>query len=405
MKSKIYVGLVVSLIFSHLSFAYENDSTKKDSSYIKKAKIIFTEYDNLKSVDIGMLYMVNSKVDLIKPVNNSCIPCPDQTNEETVTINRVYITIGSGTISTINVDSDRGIFYNHDAGISLPHFYEREEDKLCDYTKNKCIRLGDFLSYKQDYGYRYMPSDTAFYLEVTTSTGSSLKVLSISNNANALFDARVYTDFLGLFGNEANGVVQTEIASRIQLNTQNMRNTKWYWVSYIKPSLKYARLDNQFQTIDINQDTVNRVSLYRQANFTFGSMINLIKYNHQEVHNVYFDLGYFASSTALTDKKNNAVISHLPIVEAGWTLRRISQLGIDVNAAWIPYFISGRNDIKNTSLNPFWRFQFTISWNPVQFKKSAFFLRYTHNYFINIPNSSFSQLQFGYSFNINDYIK
>ncbi len=157
------------------------------------------------------------------------------------------------------------------------------------------IRLSDVLKYAPDIGNNFVPTDLTLNLphdikeenEDDASGPKSYKLINDSSLKN-IIDLRTYTDFLGLFGDESNGLFQIEGKADFYLNPFNFNRSSLYIFKNITPSIRYSRLeegedfiatqmrmDTNIEQIEFADETLQ---LLEKSNLEFGFDLNLANF-------------------------------------------------------------------------------------------------------------------------------
>jgi hypothetical protein len=253
-----------------------------------------------------------------------------------------------------------------------------------------------------------------------------------------LFEAVVYTDFLGLFDEDnPNGVIQTEINKRFNLNTKRTDVNKWFSIlfpplvisegvgvfQFFDANFQYSKIEsdskfvtpNSFDILDDtgviieSEDYYSPISLFQRRNFSIGGNLNLLSMENQNSKiNMYLNAGFLFGRTGLKNNiddvegfyTNNLEI---PIEYIFHILpeKRVS-FSISDRLSWFETFDSNINlksieDNLLTSKNK-WLNSFNIDLNVDISSTGRLFLRYKLTHELDNINNNFSRLQFGYSF-------
>lgn len=253
-----------------------------------------------------------------------------------------------------------------------------------------------------------------------------------------LFEAVVYTDFLGLFDEDnPNGIIQTEINKRFNLNTKRTDINKWYGLlfppliisegigifQFFDASFQYSKIEpnnkfvtpNSFDVIDDTGTTLESIdyyspiSLLQRRNFSIGGNLNLLTLENQNSKlNMYLNAGFLFGRTGLkenTDDIEGFYTNNLEIpIEYQFHIlpeKRVS-FSFSDRLSWFETFDSDVNlkSIENnmlTSKNK-WLNSFNIDLNVDISSTGRLFLRYKLTHELDNINNNFSRLQFGYSF-------
>lgn len=252
-----------------------------------------------------------------------------------------------------------------------------------------------------------------------------------------LFEAVVYSDLLGLFEeNNPNGIIQTEINKRFNLNTKRT-DTKWYHKIFILPlfsegigtfqsfdaSFQYTKIESEnkfvsptsFKVLDLNNqvletiDYYTPIGLYRLRNFAVGGILNFVTMENQNSKlNMYLNGGFLFGRTGLkndVDDENGFYTNNLEIpIEFQFHIlpeKRVSFLLSD-RLSWFDTFDSNVNvqSLENNELvsKNKWLNSFNIDLNVDISETGRLFLRYKFTHEVDKINNNYSRLQFGYSF-------
>lgn len=204
--------------------------------------------------------------------------------------------------------------------------------KKCDSTQFY-FYLGDLIDYDYQYGVDrrdYSPQDTSF----TISGGQA--IILHKQKTNKLFEAHIYTDFIGLNEEKPNGLIQTEVSKRININSvQHL--IKWpviYSVvksvgifQYISPSLTYSKIEQhnkrlllgdldsiRFKPGFVDTSTfkkayhryVTAIDLYQYQSFSAGAELNFFYLsNHDLKYTLYINVGGRFGITPVADSLTN----------------------------------------------------------------------------------------------------
>jgi hypothetical protein len=226
--------------------------------------------------------------------------------------------IGMSSINNFNKYADVRL-YPLDSNMS-PH--------LPNVPKHIYISLGELIKYNYELGVKrrdYSPKDTSFSME----GGTSLNLHK--EETKKLFEAHIFTDFQGLNETKPNGLIQTEISKRININTVQHLPFKFLYpvtgsygyLQHITPSISITKLEQHNKNLSLSDlDSVrlnpgltdtskfaknyNRFSdalnMYQHQRMAVGADINLLYFNKHELkYNVYFNLGFRLGFTDVTD--------------------------------------------------------------------------------------------------------
>lgn len=169
------------------------------------------------------------------------------------------------------------------------------------------IRVDELLynDYKMDnYTDNYSPIDTVLVLRPLEPG----KVI-FRERLMDIFQARVYTDFVGYDDNNPNGLVQVEISKRINMKTKvikerdNINSNEWF--RYIIPLVAFNKIEKNNKYLDISLalnlgNTVTAIDLIKYTNFKAGAQQNIYKYGIPEFHSSFtWDVGLHVLRTGI----------------------------------------------------------------------------------------------------------
>lgn len=190
------------------------------------------------------------------------------------------------------------------------------------------IVLGDLLQYKNKLEVDrrdYSPKD----MVIDTYGGQDIQLYK--EQTNKLFEARIYSDFVGLQEDKPNGLIQTEVEKRININTAQWQTRRWLFpivksygiFQYIKPTITISKLEQhnkryvlgdldsiryhpgENDTASLNKSShryATPLELYRRQSFSAGFDLNvLFLANHNLKFNVYLDIGGRLGITPVVD--------------------------------------------------------------------------------------------------------
>jgi hypothetical protein len=190
------------------------------------------------------------------------------------------------------------------------------------------ITLSDLIDYDYYLGVKrrdYSPKDTVLDMQGNTSTTLH------KEETNKLFEADVFTDFEGLNESNPNGLVQTEISKRININTVQYLSPKrlyfllgsYGYAQYIAPVVSISKLEQhnkRLNVLDLDSVRLNpgstdtslfnrhyhrfadALALYQYQWFSGGVDFNLFYINNHDLkYNLYLNVGGRLGFTQITD--------------------------------------------------------------------------------------------------------
>lgn len=333
----------------------------------------------------------------------------DENNSEHLFENRSPISV----LNYSNSAPRNFIFYKHPVNQLTPIKYEEFE--------NLRIRLSDVLTYVSKPGYNYIPNDVTFNLPTKDEKGNFLNKDSavkyeIKENTtlqNAI-ELRAYTDFLGLFTESPNGIVQFQGKGDFYIfpfkTASSISDVRL--LDKISPYVNFSRIDDDVRGVETTTDgssniiTVNNsLDLLQKAYLQMGTKLNLINIRFTKA--VPFRIiGYFPARYQIADIKINNEFKNIQGLGLGlgatFEFKRFNNFGFNYSLELSKYSFRDFNSIPNVELpSAFSVFQneAEIFYYPGSNKKQAIFMRLkTFNNSSN--NEAFYQLQFGYRFSI-----
>lgn len=238
---------------------------------------------------------------------------------------------------------------------------------------NYKISLANILSYDYEIASNrrdYSPQD------ISTEVAGGQEIKLFKDATNKLFEAQIYTDFLGLSNNRPNGLIQTEISKNINISTVQKAIPKPFDLiahsvgsfQYASPNATLSKIEQHNKYLVLNdldslranpgiidtarlKTTKHRfatpLNLYQYQTFSAGMDINVITLsNHDLKYNFYLNIGAKLGITSVTDSLTN--IKQGIIKKTGF----VSNFSI-TTLQWYPSI--------TTSFFPEERFSFTFS--------------------------------------------
>jgi hypothetical protein len=258
-------------------------------------------------------------------------------------VQKVQIEINNGFIENIRayiLISGTVYYFNNIYGMgftSVTNFKDLSEARLYETNSSPYLgksKLGFYLKLSGllDYDYDleldrrdYSPAN----IKVTIKGGDSQKLYKLATNK--LFEAKIYTDFMGLSENKPNGLVQTEVNKTINLNTiQHLSPIFLYpffksfgFFQTISPVINISKIEQHNRNLILNDldslrlhpgknDTTllnsskhrytTALALYQYQSYSFGFDLNILNLtNHDLKYTLNFNLGARLGITSLTD--------------------------------------------------------------------------------------------------------
>lgn len=286
------------------------------------------------------------------------------------------------------------------------------------------ICLKDVLRYYPNSGNNYVPDDQNLIFPVPskiekqdTSKIGVYELVQDTSLQNTV-EFRTYTDFLGLFNNSPNGLVQIQGKADFYLNPFRVaRKTfvkHFYFFKKITPYVNFSKLDDANRGLDLLSsvsltDTIYSIKtplqIIEKSYLELGVNLNIFSAKFfKEMPfkiNLYFPLRYNATSV-FKDKSDN---TNFKLVTYGLgtclEFKRFSNFGFNYS---IEYTNSESINKYENIINPSQFFilknEAEIFYYPGESKNQSIFTRFRTFYNSEDNRDSFFQFQFGYRFTI-----
>ncbi len=285
---------------------------------------------------------------------------------------------------------------------------------------NARIRLSDAFVYIPNPGDNYVPEDLT--LEFPTKTdgvpdneNNSIKYkVNQDTSLQNIVELRTYTDFLGLFGDAPNGIVQLEGKAEFYILPFNLTNKNVYFFKKISPFVNFSKIEKDVRNINlttVNDSTAtvkDPLEIIEKSYLKMGLNLNILNTKFNKAFPFEFNL-YTTAKYQISDliDKDSLQVNYKSLgLGAGLSLdfKRYNNFGFIYSAEFTNYNANSFNEIEGI-LNPdrFWVFsnEAEVYYFPSETKQQAIFLRLkTFNNSTKNNSEAFYQLQFGYRFAI-----
>lgn len=267
-----------------------------------------------------------------------------------------------------------------------------------------------------------------------------------------LFEAKIFSDFVGLDATEPNGLIQTEINKRINiltnrrpfqfLGSEGLRNV-WNigWLAYFEPSVKLSKIEdnNRYLVLDSRDRFVNNqylpikyastLSIKQFENFSAGVDANIFLLDFPNLKSsLYVNYGFRYGRTAVRDSIRTYTNGNVQINPAGAleygvnTFSHYPKIALNIfederygiALSWqYQWFYLKDNRFEQVANSTFFgdrqvnlekkapkftTFQILTYIEPTSENKGRLFFRYTYNWQQGFWRTGFHQAQVGYSF-------
>lgn len=286
--------------------------------------------------------------------------------------------------------------------------------------ENNYITLSDVLLYIPNPGENYIPED----LTLTFPTKKDNIQENINNpiiykvnqdtSLQNIVELRTYTDFLGLFTDSPNGIIQLEGKADFYIAPLNLPNSSVYIFKKISPFVNFSRLDKDVRYLTLNEvepntsSIKNSLEIIEKSYLQMGLNINVLSFKIKK--EFPFDINFYGATRYLISDimtPDSTVVNYKSLgIGGGISLefKRYNNFGFTYSAELTNYNSKSFNEIDGI-INPqsFLVFQnkAEVYFFPGETKQQAIFLRFkTFNNSEKENNEAFYQLQFGYRFSI-----
>jgi len=331
---------------------------------------------------------------------------------------------------------------------SIPASYETFEKQVVENPRDSSGSYGSYGSQLIVYVGDIIDYDREIDVNANDISPEPQKIILDENQVSSklykeestkLFEAIVYSDFLGVFDEEnPNGIIQTEVSKRFILNTKRRDVTNgWFWklifpplaisegygyLEYFDTKIILSKIEenNKFllpeniMSLDSKNNKVMKnyyspLSIFQHRSFSIGGDLNLINLENQNSKlNIYFNTGfsYGRSGLKLDDNNEGKFINsfELPLeVKLHFIPEKRYGLQISNKFSWFNILssdIENLSSIENKILvdKKSWLNTTEIMTYLNTSSTGNLFIRYRFIHELGNIKNNFSQFQFGYSF-------
>lgn len=377
---------------------------------------------------------------------------------------KAYITIPSQNNQQFIFENNYSIPFTTKANFSKLREYKLY-DKTHSYTvfnKNKnalidnvkryySIFLGDLFTY--DYNIDNYKRDFSPKDQTVTIPNVENKNIVYKDESKDLFEAKLFTDFLGIAKDKPNGLIQIEVDKRIAFMTtknqknytikQQYRSANWSFLTYIKPGITISKIESKERKLPLNsiKNFINN-SVYKQLytttidllnyeTFSFNTDLNLFVFDFPDAQmTMYINTGFKFGLTLATDSihtydaatntfnvNTNYSVDEYKInsfqTYAKFIMRFFPDKRYGLSFSYLPAYskiltkhiaqVRNDNQIKTISNTKFasaiQTFEMSAYFQPSQNKNGKIFFRYKFTSQLKDITTNFSQIQLGYAYN------
>lgn len=286
------------------------------------------------------------------------------------------------------------------------------------------VRYTDVLDYHPNAGNNYVPDDISYTFpsqggnQEKTTDKRSYQIIN-NNHLQHVLDIRTYTDFIGLFGDEANGLFQVEGKADFFINPFNFSGSSVYVFKKVAPYVRYSRLDEDENFVEAfpNADNpglfdfnANKLSILEKTNLEMGFNTNFFQFRFaKEVPfwiSFYMPLSYHVTNVKLSTTADDDFINFKTFgigIGASIELKRLNNFGLNVGFEIKRYSNVGEYE-KDNLIEPekleTKAVNAEIFYYPNNNKSQSIFLRMRSIHDLSSNKEAFFQLQFGYRFTL-----
>ncbi len=421
--------LILSILVSTMCFS-QADTNTNDSTEVKTEELIEKlsqkvvadakeklqeEYDVDEKKLLGTFILKQNEVEVDLKMAQKGFSKKDSTIEfsKKLKIGTIKIDIREGVIFDIRIKgklkNDSVVFTNR-APINMSSLirhevyltYLRKGVKDANFSKYM-IRLKDILEYDYENGENYVIDNEL--IDLNSSNKKKAKVYG-KGSLKSLIDFRIYTDFLGIINESANGIVSFEGNSTFFLNPFGIKGYN-YIFKKLNSSVRYSRFDDNDQNIAL--PIADTLDLIQKSFLNVSGEIDLFetRFSKRYPYKLHLKskIGLDISKTMEDGEEDGSNTTTLGLgFGAGIQVQRYSNFGLNSTFYFNRYENNGLFDSGTVNFN-------TIELNTeVYFYDSkdkndndAFFLRLSYEQGIrNISSSSnFFNIQIGYKAQLN----
>jgi len=386
-----------------------SENLQNAETTLKQFKELKKRLENLKDAieksDQETIGFLKFKLENTKLHSQKIINDVEQKVIDIVRIDSIHISIKDGTVNDLSFYVGNNKYTNKEAPIPLTHSrFTKMNDKITLIGGNDYFIFQEIVQpYKLS---QYVPDDIDF----TANIDNFILELKKGVGLNNIFDIRLYSDALALFGNEENGLVQTDLRYKNILHRRNLTNG-FFYLQYVKVNLSASKFDTKDKYIEI--DNFKNSDILRKSYFNAEVALNLLNgwIEFKSQSKAYLDMGFGIGSVrvkTVTDTLN--VTSSNFFIEGGLNLKSSSNIGLDINARITRLFspsTQNYSEYLNNQYFNFLKFGADFYWYPFNEKANRLFARVnyiTPTLSIDKKNAFF-QFQIGYSVMLSDLIK
>jgi len=426
----------------------EVEIPNKNYLYFGKDKVIELNFTN-DSKESEILNEVLKQTNDKSYLGDICIPKNNQEfyfynndykqllEEEKYKFKKVDIQIHDGNFAdirvTVSYKNNLYIFENY-IGISFLRFHQRSKTNYLYYAQkqpnavnenhklnNLSIKISDILEYKYKIGNNYIPSNLVLELptkdnnnELNNSNATATYQIKEETYLDKVIELRAYTDFLAMFSEESNGLIQLEAKAKFYIfpfPRQLYKTAQIEILKSITPRIHFSRLENDGdRLVTVTNDTIasdNKLELIEKRYLTMGADLNLFDLYHKTYPlraTLFATAGYNITATQTNSATTNDIKAFGYGIGLKLSSKRFNNFGFNYVLTFKEYNYKNYNSLPNVNTNftmPIFQNQAEVFYHPTASPNQSIFARLnTFNFASSSNNSAFYQFQFGYKFSI-----
>ncbi len=283
------------------------------------------------------------------------------------------------------------------------------------------VKYIDVLNYYPNAGNNYVPDDVSYTFpsendkENKVTNRRAYQVINKTHLQHVL-DIRTYTDLLGLFGDESNGLFQIEGKADFFIHPFNFDRTALYYLKKVSPYVRYSRFDENDDFIQSTLDNTtntygfapNKLDLLEKSNLEMGLDLNLLNFRLFKESPFWTSL-YVPLSYNVTRIQTQAEAEKINFKTLGFglgtllELKRFNNFGLNLGyelklysyiGDYAEFMLDEPSALKTQAVKA------EVFYYPGVDKSRSVFLRMKSIRDISTGSDSFFQLQVGYRFTL-----
>lgn len=304
--------------------------------------------------------------------------------------------------------------------LTYKHPINQKESVKFGEFKDLRIRLSDVLMYVSKPGYNFIPNDITFDFPTKNEKGVFLNKdnpvkyeIKEDTSLQNIVELRAYTDFLGLFADSPNGIIQFQGKGDFYVFPFLTPKSKidFRFLDKISPYVNFSRIEDDSRAVETvilpnsNITPKNSLDLIQKAYLEMGTVVNVFNLKlNKEIP--FRTIGYFPARYQISDVIINNEYKSIQGFAYGFGLKfefkRFNNFGFNYSLEYAKYSFKDYNSTQTfESPDTFgvYKNEAEVFYHPSATKKQSIFLRFT-TFNNRSNNEAFYQLQFGYRFSI-----